>query len=200
MDIEYLGMLWQKDEDNKRFSVTSDELHALIRAEGARFEKRLQSRDWLELSLAVFLGVFFIVAALFFERDADDSILSQWDWLLLGLGFFVVAGLFTRMRLDARAHQPEPEDTILQTLKKSRNSVAKQVHFLNNTWWMYVLPIALPLAFVAVRSFPEGKRVDYAVVCGIVFVGIIAFNRWYAARRLQPKLDELEMLIEAMQS
>lgn len=196
MDINYLGMLWQRDDGGDRFSISANELQSLVREQGQRFESRLRFRDWLEAGLGVLLGCFFILFAVFFERLDDEVLSFQWDWILLGLGCFFVSGVFTHQRLQSKQFEDAHGDTLIESLSKHQASLAAQIGFLKyKIWWMYVLPIAAPLYLTVCKSFPSDVKVNYSLTCAALFVGIVVLNYWYASARLEPKLNEINKMI-----
>ncbi len=197
MDLEYLNTIWQKDGATNRFSIDADSLHDLIRKRSTRFERRIRVRDWIELVGGLLLGGFFVFSALFaLPNDTGRPWTDHWDYLLLGVGCWIISLSFMRLRRKAADHAPDATDTIRGTLEKNRDSLRHQIQLLRSLWWWYCLPVALPLAIVVVRSFPPEMRGWYSLTCIVIFAAIILVNRWYADKRLKPRLDSVNKLIE----
>jgi hypothetical protein len=198
MDLEYLNTIWQKDESSNRFSIDAESLHDLVRGRSTRFEKQIRHRDWIELVGGFLLGAFFVFAALIIlPHDSGKPWTAHWDWLLLGAGCWAISVTFMRLRRKAAAYAPDAADTIKVTLEKNRESLKHQIGLSKSLWWWYCLPVAIPLAIVVIRSFrPETWRGWYSITCILIFAAIILGHRWYANKRLKPRLDSVKKLIE----
>jgi len=197
MDLEYLQTLWQKDEGGNRYALDERALTELVQHEGNSFEKVLRHRDWFELIGGAVIGTFFIVAAIFIlPGDQGTRWIDHWDYMLLGVGCFVIAVIFARLRLESRAFVKREGDTLLEALEKRRQSLTHRIRLLKTLAWWYIMPVAIPLGIVVVRSFQPEKRISYSIICGLSFAIVIYYNRWVAKRRLQPQLDSVNRLME----
>lgn len=141
-------------------------------------------------------GSFFIFAAVWIlPRSQGGSWLEQWHWILLGLACYFIALLFVRLRLAARAFEPQEDDTLMESLVKRCDALTHQIRILGRIFRWYVLPIAVPLGIVVWRAFDPGQQVKSAIVYLLAFAVVVWLNRWYAKRKLQPQLDSVSRLI-----
>ena len=197
MDLEYLSGLWQSDDGGTHFVVSGDDLHESVRRSAEKQERQLKRRDWLELSIGMLCGVFFAANALIFlPAMMGTPWYSQWDWLLLAVGCFWVSGAFVRERREAARFAPQVDDDIRTTLQRQSESLRHQIGLLNRVAWWYVMPIALPLGIVTLRSFPSDWKLSYGITVFLFMAFIIVLNKWYAKRTLTPQLEANEQLLK----
>jgi hypothetical protein len=197
MDLEYLQTIWQKDESAGGYVLDEAALHAIVKGESRRFERRVRWRDWYELIGGLTIGSFFVYAT-FVPLPGEASVpwTEHWDRLLLAAGCFVIAFGFTRLRLAARAFAEQEGDSLVQTLEKRRDAIALQMLLVRRMFWWYLLPVAVPLTAMMFYSFLPAQRLRFGIACLLAFGAIAVWNRWYAKKRLQPQLDGVNALID----
>ncbi len=197
MDVEYLQALWQKDEGLSGYRLDETALQKLVRKESRRFERYVRWRDWYELVGGVVIGSFFLYAT-FFPLPGDESIdwTVHWDRLLLASGCYFIALVFGRLRLASRAFREQVGDSLLETLQKRKAGLEHQIRAVRGILRWYILPVAIPLGVMVVVSFAPERRVPFVVTCLVAMAAVVVLNRRYAKRKLQPKLDSVNDLIE----
>ncbi len=197
MDIEYLQTLWQKDDKHVGYRLNQSAIQNLVGEEIRQSERYFRWRDWYELVGSVLIGGFFLYAAFFpLPGDQNSGWMVHWDRLFLAAGCFFITFVFIRLRLTARAFVVHEGDSLMQTLEKRRDALIHHIRAVKGILWWYILPVAIPLGVMAVTSFQPEHRIRFIVVCIVAFIMIVLLNRWYANRKLQPKLDSINQLIQ----
>ncbi|MCR9280024.1 MAG: hypothetical protein NXH85_18850 [Pseudomonadaceae bacterium] len=184
MNIDLAINLWRTTPAPDQ-SLTPSQ--AELKKRQRRLAGQVRRRDWTEAIVGCICTAFFAYIAL-----ADVFGGMRWDWLAVAMGCGFVSAFMIRERvLVARVRQANTQP-LVQSLENDLRAVERQIYLLRNVAWWYVLPIELPMLFVALTG-PEFASIRALfITMGVVLaLVIIALNRWVVRKTLLPQRKAL---------
>lgn len=195
---DQLKNAWRSQD---RVSVDAESLLGVMRRNQRSFRATIFWRDFREVVILVACAVFFTYTGL--DRQ-------HYSWLVLaclcvGVGLFFIVD-----RLWHRRPEAGKGEALADCARNSLAEVRHQRWLLKNIFWWYLLPPSIGMAAVAIeygllawqRSgsplagvATAGSLIGVAVV---VDVSMYFLNRWAVRKELEPRIRELEALLDTL--
>jgi hypothetical protein len=198
MDFEALQKAWQSHDASAKVTINADALLKAVRRNQQQFWATIFWRDVREVGVAFLLTLYFCYSGL---RN------HQWPNYLVGLGCFGVGAFMIVDRLLQSGKRPAANDSLKDCLESSLRQVNHQIWLLKNIFWSYLLPTFAPLlvwiGVMALHSWRHGAGtvsgyVITALFCVLVYWGVYWLNQFAVRKDLEPRRQELEMLLEGL--
>lgn len=188
MDLNTTSLLWARAGDE--FKVDRENLNSWVRAEDRRLTQKSRFRDWLEISVGIYL-----IAKCFYFGFIQGQYPLEMAFMLLGLVF--VLSVFLKERwLTQRNHEAKGLE---QTLQISIAGLEHQVRLLNRVWAWYILPVYIPLVFYAIRAKLLAPYTWlYLLVVLVIALFIDRLNKRVVQRDLEPHLASQKQLLREL--
>lgn len=198
MTFDELQKTWQSQESSFSLSIDSDMLLREIKRNKKHFESAIFWRDVREGGGSILMSVVF----LYFGLKMNLWPLFVVALLVLGVGVFVIVD-----RIVQKRKRPEPAGTLMGCIESSLAQVVHQIWLLKNVLWWYLLPLGGAIAFFVVyvawmiRGLPGMGLIflfAYSVLCILLYWGIYHLNQWAVRKKLNPRKQELEQLLNSL--
>ncbi|HEX6047906.1 MAG TPA: hypothetical protein VFZ21_01510 [Gemmatimonadaceae bacterium] len=176
------------DAQTPVWTLSDDDVLALVRSEARRFDRRIRLRDWREM-IAGGVGV-----ALIAPVAVNGNTLTRLGVAVLIVGFIGIAIKLHRARRVRGADRTDAP--VAEMLRAERAKVEAQIRLLESVLWWYLAPIAIGVVMVfAGLDGPTWTTLGYAAVVGVMAWWIRRLNAYAARERLYPHRDELTRLL-----
>ena len=177
--------------------LADDEILALVQTRSRQFQRRIRSRDWLEV------GVSAVVAVTIAPAVVRGAPLVRIGATMILAGLAVIAFRLWRARRVGHGRASDVALPVAAALRAEVERVDAQIRLLATVAWWYVAPIMIgSLVMVGGQNGRSGwlKTLAYAIFAALVSWGIIAVNHRAVRKTLQPKRDELLGLLTRLES
>jgi hypothetical protein len=169
------------------------------RTEARKLARKVWIRDLSEIGAGVTTAAFFLGVGLF----VGGGVLVGAGVAALCLAF--VTGFLIRTRVQQARENRQPRPTIRKALELERKAVQRQRWLLRNVALWYLAPTGLAIAaFIAgvEASSPASNYsflIFYAIIVGLLFLVIRHWNLSTARRELDPRIRELDQLLQELE-
>ncbi len=201
MNFEALQKAWQAQYPGAQVTIDADALLKEVRRNQRRFASLIFWRDVREVSVALLLVPLWIYLGREMHRP--------WTWYLAIPVLLWIAGFHLADRMRQKRRQPKPGDTLRECIESSLAQIEHQIWLLRNVFWWNVLPMGAAVtiyfahrAWLArnhglVALFHWGRE---AGVLALIFWGVYLLNQYAVRKYLEPRRQEMEVLLESLQS
>ncbi|NQU09940.1 hypothetical protein HQ590_04050 [bacterium] len=201
MTPDELKEAWRAQASPHRLAIDATQLLIEVRRNQRHFTSVLFWRDVREV------GVSLLLVPLWIFLGGRSP--THWTWYLAIPTFLWVAGFMMVDRVRQNRRQPKPGDTLRECIESSLAQVNHQIWLLRNVFWWYLLP---PSAAVAVFlgqcawQVRAGGWPALFILGGVVAVaalidwGVYLLNQRAVKKELEPRRQELEALLQGLQS
>jgi len=197
MDPDDLKDAWREQKSQTRLTVDAGRLDEEMRKQ-RKFDSVIFWRDCREV------GVSLVMVPIWIYMGVEMSL--PWSWYLAVPALLWIAGYMLADRRIQRRRAVGPEEPLRLYVESSLTQVEHQIRLLQNVFWWYLLPLALPiLAFFGqvswrVRKLEPwwGSFVFFAIGAAIVvvaFAGVYKVNLYAVRAGLEPRRRELQSLL-----
>jgi len=200
MDFDELQRTWQSQGSGPQLAIDPEMLLKEIRRNKRDFEATVFWRDVREVGAAVVMGTFFICLGI---------TLYEWEWFLLALSMLWLVGFLVVDRMRQKRKPPVLREPLTACIESSLAQVNHQTWLLKNVLWWYLLPLGGGIGFFVgyvawmIRKDP-GKwwifLLGYSVFGILLYWGIYHLNQWAVRKKLIPRKQELEALLNNLMS
>jgi len=190
---------WRTQSSQTRVTVDAALLLNAVRRSEREFQNTIYLRDVREVGVAV------VMVPVWFVMGYALSL--PWTWYLGVPAFLWVAGFIVVDRRRHRLPPSEPDEPLLENVKRSLTQIEHQIWLLRNVFWWYLLPFILPMlvffADVARRSSKNWWEAAAAFGLPASFVAALYFliyclNQYAVRAQLEPRRQELLALIAGL--
>jgi hypothetical protein len=198
MNFEDLQKAWQSQDAGAKMTINADVLLKEVRRNQQNFRATIIWRDVREVGVAAFMTWLFLHWAI---RDREWS-LYLLAFACAGVGVFMLADRWLQ-----RKKQPARNDTVRSCVEASLAQVNHQIWLLKNVFWWYLLPIQAGLAALIGSVVWQARFAGlaviigltaFAVACGLLGWGVYKLNQLAVRKQLEPRQQELEMLLSSL--
>jgi CubicO group peptidase (beta-lactamase class C family) len=195
MNFEDLQKAWQLQDASAKVTINTGALMKEVRRNQRQFRGTIFWRDVREVSVAAFL------TWLFLHWGICDH---DWSLCLVASGCFFVGAFIVVDRLIQHQRRPMMNDSLHGCIASSLHQVSHQIWLLKNVFWWYLLPIETGLGvFIAKQAWQQRHAelpvmvslLFYALFCGVTCWGIYWLNQFAVRKDLEPRRQELEVLL-----
>ncbi len=202
MNLDDFQKSWQSQDAANRISINADVLLNEVRRNQKQFHWLILRRDMIEVG----------VAALLVPLFTYWGWKGQWTSYLVAFGCFVVGTYFLVDRWRQRKKTPHPDGSLKDCAVISLAEVNHQIWLLKNVIWWYLSPIYVPIMmFFAETAWdsrgPIGAKTIIVLTAvfmmgftTVIYVGIYWLNQWAVKKQLVPRRQELEKLLNELES
>jgi hypothetical protein len=202
MSFDDLQSKWQSHDHGTQLPVDTDQLLKEVQRKHRALQSSLLWRDIGEVFAAVIVTIVFGVMAVK---------LNEWTlWLCSFGGLFVGMYFVVDRWIQSRRHpRPTADDSLQTYIQALLVQVDHQIWLLKNIFWWYEFPIMAGLAAflgsVGWRTRSGGPAglilmASVGLVCVLAFWRVYVFNQQAIKKTLEPRRDELNMLLNNLKS
>ena len=177
--------------------IDDQEMLALVQSGARRLDRQIRHRDWRELIASAIVAVVIAPAML------RGAILGRIGAAIILGGLIVIAFRLWRARRLGGSGAVDLALPVAAALRAELERVNSQIALLQSAAWWYVTPliggaILLVVGTNAVRA--PWFTLTYTLLAALLGWGIIALNAYAVRRSLQPKREELTVLLTQLDS
>lgn len=181
------------DAQTPAWTLSDDDVLALVTSEARRLDRRIRLRDWREM-IAGGVGV-----ALIAPVAVNGNVVTRLGVAVLIAGVIGIAVRLHRARGVRGADRIDAP--VAEVLRAELAKVETQIHLLESVLSWYVGPLAIGVVMVfAGRNGLTWGTLAYVGVVGLVSWVIHRLNAHAARERLYPRRDELTRLLAHVSS
>ena len=198
MNFDEMQKAWGSQKGQLRLTIDPSLLLKEVQRNKRSFEVSVFWRDVREVGVAILMTILFA----FWGIRGDG-----WPWfvlaaLVLWIGVFMVVD-----RIRQKRKMPVFSEPLKACIESSLRQVSHQIWLLENVLWWYLLPPATGSAVVIcyyawqVRdTWWLSLTVFFGTMgfCSAVFYGVYRLNQWAVRTELQPRKEELEILLDSL--
>jgi phosphoglycerol transferase MdoB-like AlkP superfamily enzyme len=197
MNFEDFQKTWQSQASSIA-TINPDILLKEVRHNQRQFRATIFWRDTREVGVAILLTAFFLYQGI---RHPD------WTFYLLAFAALGVSTFIVVDRWIQRKKKPVSSETLKTCVETSLAEVNHQIWLLQNVFWWYLLPFAIAVEiFICVST---GRKLDgdlrmaivaaiFALLVILLYWGIYWLNQCAVRKSLEPRRQELESLLTAL--
>lgn len=188
MTLDDAKRYWWSDRNAETPRTSPDQLLALVKADAARFDKRVRFRDVREM-VAAAIGV-----ALIAPTAIHANGLAR-----LGVVVVIAAAVLIAVKLSRAARTPFEagvDHPVAVALRAERSQLNAQIHLLETVLWWYVGPMWLGLVMIiAGRGGASWLTLGCSAAVTVLSFVVLQLNAITARRYLRPRSDDLSRLL-----
>lgn len=197
MNFDELQKNWQEQKIPDLIQIDSAILLRELQRNKQSFDVTIFWRDFREVAVALILIVCVVYDTI---KTGDYKLL----YIAGACVFIILFLLIDRLRQSQLNPDPGPNAPLRQTAEYSLARVRHQIRLLKNVFWWYLLPIAAAIAIIyldgihwnpaeLIAGLPHSAIIP--VGGAILFTGIYFLNQLAVRYDLQPRRQELEILL-----
>jgi phosphoglycerol transferase MdoB-like AlkP superfamily enzyme len=198
MNFDELQKAWQSQNPGAKVTIDTDVLLKEVRRNQQQFRVTIFWRDVREVGVAFLLTVLFLYLGMR-HHDWTDAVLAL---ACFGVGTFMVVD-----RLLQRGKQPPSSDSLKTCIEGSLLQVNHQIWLLKNIVWWYLLPFTVAVGISICHSVWRAHNPGFpammvgvisALFVALVYWGIYRLNQYAVRKSLEPRRQELDALLAAL--
>ncbi|MEZ6138713.1 MAG: serine hydrolase domain-containing protein [Pirellulaceae bacterium] len=201
MSLDRLQQAWKAESSQGKVTFDLDQLSREVQQSHDAFRSTIFWRDVREVGAALVLIPIWIVMGI------GSS--SPWTWYLAIPAYLWIAGFIL---VDRRRHPQlpnDPSEPLAVNLRKSLAQVEHQIWLLLNVFWWYLLPCCIAAAayFIHVGWNTTGRwwgAILTSLIPGVfvyfVYFCVYRLNRTAVKKQLEPRRNDLQRLIDQLES
>jgi len=194
MNFEELQNAWQQQPAGDPIRVESGPLLKMVQRNHQAMQKHFMGEPFL---IMVF-GLFYVPLWIWLGISKN----LPWTWYLEIPAFLWVAFFLIYHRIAQRRMQPQPGDSLRESVERSLQQIDYQIQLQNRVFWWYLLPPALPMAAFFIHSGILSQNAWLAVhniiVAGLVFWFAYELIRRGVRKQLEPRQKELQQFLQSL--
>ncbi len=200
MNFDDLKQSWQAEiqvTDNQTdFSKSIEALENKV----AKFDRHIRWRDAREIGIGLLITPVF---GYWLFTKAEH-------WLTITGLIITILGLLAMpiMTYRAKSVKSHKLQSIRDFLTTEKLKVQKQVRLLENIFWWHIGPLGTGIFMTVIGSNIERNGVlvweqnliNYLIICSVLFVVLTISNKWWARKKYQPIIDDLDSRLQQLES
>ncbi|MEW6989757.1 hypothetical protein AADZ91_03620 [Colwelliaceae bacterium 6441] len=194
MKLDDLKQEWQQTVNT---SCTEDNLTEVITAlkkETTKIDKEIKRRDFLEISISIFLTPFWIFGLI----NSVSTMQTLGCWIALITSFYIPYKL-----VKAKQVPPTKNTSIKAFLLQEKQKLLQQKQLLESIVWWYIAPITTSIVLITLGATVDSsgspmvnEHLTFYYGCLILLiVGIYFLNKRAAKKKFTPMLNNVEQRI-----
>lgn len=198
MGFDELQRTWQSQQSEPTIAIHPDTLLKLVQRNKRSLERAVFWRDVGEVGASILLATGCVVLV---TRGLG------WPYYVLAVSAAWVGGFMVVNRILQRRNTPVLHEPLVACIHSSLAQVNHQIWLLSHVFWWCLLPLGVGMLFAwadCVYLLRPRLWIDLPiflglfVLCAVVLSGVYCANQRCVREELRPRQQELEALLESL--